>query len=414
VAHIKKIAYLMSRFPHLPETFILREMIALERLGWQVSLYPLIFQKQPVIHADAKAWLERAQCLPWFSADVLRANLRRFFRQPALYLSVLFQVVSENLRSLKFLARALVLFPKIVLMAERIEGEGIRHVHAHYASHPALAAWIIHRFTGITYSVTVHAHDIYVEKAMLATKLKDAAFIAAISEYNINYLVQHVGGWVRERAYVIRCGIDPALYSPAEQNHVERNGLKIISVGSLQPYKGHIHLIDACALLHQRGVPFHCQIVGGGDLKPDLEKRIRQHELQGLVELAGPKTQEEIAHLLGQANCYVQPSVIMPSGKMEGIPVALMEAMASELPVVATDISGVPELVREGETGWLVPPESPQDIADVLTEIYHHPQEAARRARRGREWVLQEFTLAANVQKLSDLLTPFASSSPKT
>ncbi len=409
MAHIKKIAYIMSRFPHLPETFILREMIALERLGWQVSLYPLIFQNQSVIHADARAWLERAHRLPWFSAEVLRANFRRFFKQPGLYLSILFQVIGENLSSLKFLARALVLFPKIVLMAERIEGEGIRHIHAHYATHPALAAWVIHRFTGITYSVTVHAHDIYVEKAMLGTKLKDAAFIAAISEYNINYLARHVGAWIREHAHVIRCGIDPALYHPAEQNDADWSGLKIISVGSLQPYKGHIHLIDACALLHQRGIPFHCQIIGGGDLKPVLETRIRQHGLQGRVELAGPKTQEEIAALLVQANCYVQPSVIMPSGKMEGIPVALMEAMASGLPVVATDISGVPELIREGETGWLVPPESPQALADVLTEIYTHPQETARRAHAGRQWVLQEFTLASNVQKLSDLLTPLAS-----
>ncbi|MGC8856053.1 MAG: glycosyltransferase family 4 protein [Anaerolineae bacterium] len=400
----------MSRFPHLPETFILREMIALEHLGWQVSLYPLIFQKQSVIHADARAWLERAQRLPWFSLEVLRANLRRFFKQPGLYLSVLFQVMGENLGSLKFLARALVLFPKIVLMAERIESEGIRHIHAHYATHPGLAAWVIHRFTGITYSVTVHAHDIYVEKAMLGTKLKEATFIAAISEYNINYLARHVGEWIRERAHVIRCGIDPALYHPAEQSDPDRSRLNIVSVGSLQPYKGHIHLIDACALLHQRGVPFHCQIIGGGDLKPALEKRIHQHGLQGLVELVGPKTQEEIARLLDQANCYVQPSVIMPSGKMEGIPVALMEAMASGLPVVATDISGVPELVREGETGWLVPPESPQALADVLTEIYTHPEQAAQRAQAGRQWVLQEFTLASNVRKLSDLLTPLASS----
>lgn len=397
----------MSRFPHLPETFILREMIALEQLGWEVSLYPLIFQRQSLIHAEARGWLARAQRLPWFSWEVLSANLRRLMRRPRLYLSILFQVLRENLSSLKFLARALVLFPKAVLMAERIEREGIRHIHAHYATHPALAAWVIHRFTGITYSITVHAHDIYVDKAMLSTKLKDAAFVVAISEYNIQYLEQVVGPWIRERSHVIRCGIDPARYRVADERSSEGALLRIVSVGSLQPYKGHIYLIDACALLRQRGIPFHCQIIGGGDLKVALEKRIRQHGLEGWVELLGPKTQEEIAALLAQANCYVQPSIIMPSGKMEGIPVALMEAMASGLPVVATAISGVPELVQEGKTGWLVPPESPQAIADVLTEIYNNPQEAARRAHLGRQWVLQEFTLANNVQKLANLFAPF-------
>jgi colanic acid/amylovoran biosynthesis glycosyltransferase len=181
--------------------------------------------------------------------------------------------------------------------------------------------------------------------------------------------------------------------------------LEIISVGSLQPYKGHIYLVRACTQLKARGIPFHCRIIGGGDLYPMLERAIQDNRLDGLVHLMGPRTQEEVSRLLPTANCYVQPSVITSSGKMEGIPVALMEAMMSRIPVVATSISGVPELVRPGETGWLVPPEDVQALADVLEEIYHNPAEAEQRAEQGYRWVLEEFELSSNVKKLASLFS---------
>jgi colanic acid/amylovoran biosynthesis glycosyltransferase len=404
----KRIAYIVSRFPHLPETFILREMIQLEKLGWQIDLYPLIIQKQDVVHEEARPWLGRAHAVPWLSAALLVANLRRFVKRPGRYLSLLWRVLCENLGSLKFLARALLLFPRAVWMAERIQAQGIGHVHAHYATHPALVAWLINQLTGITYSVTVHAHDIFAEKPMLATKLHDSVFISAISEFNRKYLADLLGPWVNEKTRIVRCGIDPAYYRRPEKkngNASRPGALEIISVGSLQPYKGHIYLVRACAQLKERSIPFHCRVIGGGDLHPMLERAIQEHGLEGLVHLMGPRTQEEVSRLLPTANCYVQPSVITSTGKMEGIPVALMEAMMSRIPVVATSISGVPELVRPGETGWLVPPEDVRALVDVLEEIYHNPAEAEQRAERGYRWVLEEFELSSNVKKLASLFS---------
>jgi glycosyltransferase involved in cell wall biosynthesis len=119
----------------------------------------------------------------------------------------------------------------------------------------------------------------------------------------------------------------------------------------------------------------------------------------------GPRTQDDVSQLLREANCYVQPSVITPSGKMEGIPVALMEAMASGIPVVATGISGIPELVRHGDTGWLVPPEHPIALADALSQIYNDPGEAQRRAQAGKKWVLTEFDLVSNAKRLASLFS---------
>lgn len=400
-----KIAYIVSRFPHLPETFILREMIHLEKLGWQIELYPLVTQHQEVIHEEARPWLARAHKVPWLSVSLWKSNLSRMVKSPAQYFGLLGRVLRENRESPKFLARAILLFPRAVWMADEFKRQGIRHIHAHYATHPALVAWLINQLTGIPYSVTVHAHDIFVEKPMLATKLHDSVFISAISEFNRKYLADMFGPWVNEKTQIVRCGIEPSYYYQSAR----RNGngkstlLEIISVGSLQPYKGHIYLVQACAELVRRGISFHCRIVGGGDLRPMLERTIEENNLERHVELLGPRKQDEVSQFLRSANCYVQPSVVTHTGKMEGIPVALMEAMASGIPVVATSISGVPELVRPGETGWLVPPEDVHALADALSEIYTNPAEAARRADLGQKWVLEEFELSSNVRKLASL-----------
>ncbi len=399
-----KIAYVMSRFPHLPETFILREMNELERQGWEVALYPLILQSQAVIHAEAQPWLSRAHRLPYLSPAVLGANAQTMSRQPWTYLSAGAQVVWENKRSPNFFARALLLFPKAVYAARLMEREGITHVHAHYATHPALVAWLIHRLTGITYSLTAHAHDIFVRKAMLATKLREASFIVTISQFNRAYLAQTVGAWVQTKTHIVHCGITPATYAPREgASRAAR--FELINIGSLQPYKGQRYLIQACALLREQGIPFRCRIVGEGAERPHLERMIAAAGLNDSVELLGALPQEQVARLLPTAHCYVQPSIIAPSGKMEGIPVALMEALACALPVVATALSGIPELVREGETGWLVPPADPAALAEALAKVWAEPERSARLAGAGRDLVLREFDLQTNVQQLSALFT---------
>ena len=396
----------MSRFPHLPETFILREMIELERQGWRIALYPLIRQPQAVVHQETEAWLQRVQHRSFFSTAVLKANLRTLGQNPQQYFKLLSQIVRENRPAPDFLLRALVLFPKAVHMAREMMAEGIEHIHAHYASHPALVAWIIHRLTGISYSVTVHAHDIFVRTVMLPTKLGEARFVAAISEYNRNYLADLIGDFMVEKTHIVHCGIMPDTHQPAMKPKTEER-FEIITIGSLQGYKGQIYLITACRLLKERGVPFRCRIIGEGEERPILERSIAEAGLRDQVELLGAKPQSEVAQLLPTADCYVQPSIIISSGKMEGIPVSIMEAFACGLPVVASHLSGIPELVRPGETGYLVPPENPPALAEALTRVYDNPEEAAQLAHNGRSLVLAEFELTKNVQKLSYLFTHY-------
>ena len=398
-----KLGYIMSRFPHLPETFILREMIEMERLGWEIALYPLILQEQAVVHPAARPFLARAHKLPFLSASLITANIRTFFNHPLRYLSLGAQVIRENRTSFKFLVRALVVFPRSVQIAKLMQQEGVQHIHAHYATHPALAAWIIHNLTNIPYSITVHAHDIFTEKAMLAIKLKGAVFIVAISEFNRNYLASQIGEWVRQKTEVIHCGVLPENYL-SHSDSTPDGIFEILNIGSLQPYKGQKYLIEACARLHQNGIPVRCCIVGSGELLSELGTQISALGLEDIVKLTGPRTQEEIAQLLPKANCYVQPSIITSTGKMEGIPVSIMEAMACAVPVVATSISGVPELVQNQKTGLLVPPKDINALTNAIASIYNDPQNAKRMAQTGKELVLQQFNLHHNVQQLSLLM----------
>ena len=390
-----KIAYIMSRFPLLSETFILREMIEAERQGLDIALYPLICQQQEIVHAEVERWLTRRNCTPFMSLQVIFKNVAAFFRQPAKYLSLIWQVIYGNRFSPSFLLRGLMLFPKAVVMAEKMQAEGVTHIHAHYATHPGLVAWLIHQWTGLSYSITIHSHDIYDNQSMLATKLKDAAFLTPISAYNIDFMANEVGAWVREKCHIIHCGIDLAQYAPAPK---EANAIfEIAHVGSLHWKKGQKYLLEALALLRERGVPFHCTMIGGGEELADLERIIAEKDLHDVVSMIGSRTQAEVAAYLPKAACYVQPSL------SEGIPVAIMEAAACELPVVATKITGIPELVKQNQTGLLVEPRDISALAEALYQLWAQPEKAAAMGRSGRVLVQEEFTLTDNISRLIDL-----------
>jgi glycosyltransferase involved in cell wall biosynthesis len=178
-------------------------------------------------------------------------------------------------------------------------------------------------------------------------------------------------------------------------------------VASLQAYKGQRYLIEACRLLHRQGVSFECQLVGRGQDRAQLEEQIAKAGLGDHVLLLGPKSQDEVADLVTAADAFVLPSVVQANGKMEGIPVVLMEAMASELPVVSTRLSGIPELVEDGVSGLLVSPRDAQALANALLSLYENRAKTPEMGRRGREKVLAEFTLGDNAAHLGKCFRAF-------
>jgi len=396
----RRLGYLMSRFPNLTETFILREIVVLALGGWPISIYPLIVQTQPVMHQDAAAWLGRVSDVPFVSLAVLWTNVATAVRMPVRYLTTIARALWENRNSPRFLLRTAALIPKSVHMARLMRRDGIEHMHAHYGTHPATAAWIVHRLTGIPYSVTLHAHDLFVDRSMLATKLRDAAFVVTISDYNWRYLSDNVGPWAAAKTLIVRCGVRTPQRRAVAEPLAGARRLEILTVASLQPRKGLHVLIEACALLVQRGVAIRSRIVGDGPLRSAIERQVRELNLQGVVDVIGLRTEAEVEQLLASGDCYVQPSIWLPDGKGEGLPVSIMEAMAAGLPSVASAVAGVPELIRPGETGWLVPPGNAAAIADAVAAIVADPEAARAVGRRGQELVRREYDLELNLRRL--------------
>jgi len=397
-----KIAYIMSRFPKLTETFILYEMLALEKLGIQVEIYPLLRERQPAIHPEAQRLVERAHFLPFLSLPILRAQWHFLRRRPVDYFKLWWEVVSGNWGSAKFFLGALAIFPKAVCFADEMLGQGITHVHAHFATHPAVAALIVHRLTGILFSFTAHGSDLHVDRRMLKQKVEAAAFARTISAYNKEVMVKECGEGLREKIHVIHCGVEPTVFSAAR----EREGtgpFQIVCVASFEEVKGHKYVIEACRLLRERGVDFDCHLVGDGPMRRAIRAQIAEAGLQSQVHVHGERSRPAVVKMLAEADVAALASVPTRRGKREGIPVVLMEAMASGLPVVATAITGIPELVDSGISGLLVPPGDPTALADALQALGRDPELREKMGRAGREKVVREFNLQVSVQQLLNL-----------
>jgi colanic acid/amylovoran biosynthesis glycosyltransferase len=404
-----RLAYLMSRFPKATETFILYEILELERLGHHVEIFPLVLERESVVQPGAAALVDRAHDLRPWSRPVLAAQLHWLRRRPAVYLGSWLGAIRGTIRSPRFLLRALVAVPIGAAIARRVVDLDLDHIHAHWATHPTLAAWVAARLSGRPYSFTAHAHDIQVERAMLDEKIRSARFVVTISEANRRLLAGWYGATAETKTIVIHCGADPAVFAPppdqdggSSATPSSMRPASLVCVASLQPQKGQRFLVEACGLLRDRGRVVRCSLVGEGEERPALEAQIGSLGLEDVVGLLGAQPRDRVVATVEAADVVVQPSIVLPSGKTEGIPVALMEALASERAVVASEVSGIPELVVDGVTGLLVAPGDAAALADAIERLLDDPGLRARLGTAGRSKVLEEFDLHRNTALLAE------------
>jgi len=396
------IAYLMSRFPKLTETFVLYEMLELRRLGFRVVVIPLRLEKEGATHPEVREMEGDIFPAPLFSLRTIAINLKWLARHPVRYLSTVFRAATGTFGSLKFFAGALIYFPKAVVFADRVERLGITHVHAHFASYPAMTAWIMRRLCGVSYSFTAHGSDLYVDQRMLREKAHDAALAVTISDYNIRFIEERCGKEMADEFEVIHCGADLSAFKPREDLSARDRPFEIICVASFQASKGHRVLMDACAQLRERGVDFRCRLVGYGESEKEIKQRIEALQLTEKIIMEGAKPKPEVVRLLGEADVMVLTSIETGAGRKEGIPVALMEGMASGLPVVSSRLSGIPELVEDGISGLLFTPGNATEVADALERLANDPELRTRMGRAARATVEASFDLAKNAQTLAE------------
>ena len=423
-----RVAYIMSRFPKLTETFVLFEMLALENLGVQVEVFPLLrarntethpegagllvklkelFRRpaeKAVMHAEAESLVSRAHFVPFLSFEILGSQFYFLLRKPLTYFHVLWTVIRANWGSANFLLGSLSVFPKCVHFARRMQDLGVQHIHAHFANHPAAAAYMISRMSGIPYSFTGHGADLQVDQHMLREKVGAAKQIVAISHDNKRFIERVCGQDFGDRISVIHCGVDTRVFDGERTLRQEADQtLQIVCVGTLYEVKGHAYLIEACRILAEDQIAFSCQLIGDGPLRDDLEKQVLQAGLAAKIIFLGRQTRTQIANHLKDADVLVAASVAASDGRREGIPVVLMEAMASGLPVVASELSGIPELITDQQSGWLIPQRDADALADALQTLGRDPDLRSRLGQAGREKVLRDFDLNKNAERLLSL-----------
>ncbi len=404
-----RLAYIVTYFPVLTETFILRELLQFENAGAEVRIYHLTpFQKGVQIHDFAKSTISMAHSSGYFfDLKVLSACLQAIVRRPSAVMGVVWRLLRSFYKEPVLLAKSLALLPKSFWLAKDLEAWQGQHMHAGFAGHPATAAWIVERMTGIPYSVSCHGHDIFRSQSLLDEKFARAAFVRVISEFNRNFILDKVPGADSANIKVIHCGVDND--GLPERSNSDGKDFRILYVGSLQPRKGVECLLNALKLQSIVG-DWRLDILGDGPSRQNLETLAQSIPNNERIHFAGGQANEVVVEAMRRSDVLVVPSVPGPGGRAEGIPTVLMEALSQGLPVIASRLTGIPELVRHGETGYLFPPGDSKALAGILAEIASNLDAARETAESGRQLVAAEFDLRKNANAMFELFQDYCAS----
>jgi glycosyltransferase involved in cell wall biosynthesis len=287
-----------------------------------------------------------------------------------------------------------------VHLARQLPAAGIAHIHAPWADGPATAAWVASRLSGIPFSFSARARDLHPADGTLPEKLAAASLVRTNTRANELYLKELAP---RQAAKIVNIYNGVALTPPPRPERSGPPPTRLLALGRLVPKKGYDILLAACRLLAREGFDFQLTLAGDGPQRRRLEHLLVEYGLRARVSLPGFVPHREVPRLLAEADLFVMPSLITPSGDRDGIPNVVLEALAFEVPVVATAVSGLPEVIRPPDTGWLAPPADPAALAGAIREACADPGEARRRARAGRDLVAREFDSGRNYSRLKAL-----------
>lgn len=374
-----KIAFCTWQFPALANTFILNEIVEVLKRGHEAWIYSIDRSDDEVVHQDIERYglMKRAVFLSDLgSGEPPDPSLAKYGED----------WLAEKLTSL-------------APAAARMKRDGVQLVHGCFMNNSATVAMVTARLAGLPLTFECHAHDIFVDLRFAAEKVAAAARIFSISEYNKRYLTAELGcdpaKVAIKRVPILVDYCDTIGDRPREE------GL-VVTVGRLHPIKGLGTAIEAFALVAARDDRARFLIIGDGEERESLEAKVDALSLRGRVEFAGRMTNEESLDLVASAEAFLLPSEIAADGDRDGIPTSLIEAMYLRTPAVSTVVSGIPELIRDGENGLLAEPGDVSQIAEKLERLL---KDAALRARLGeaaRDTVVSDFGVRENIDVLID------------
>ena len=390
------IAYIIGSYPLLTTTFIDREISEARRQGARVHVVSLRPPDNRSLSPAQEALVASVSYVrPIGVWRLIRAHVRFLRSRPGVLARTYVHLVTLRHDSLRSRVKTVLHVGLGVAAADMLAAKGSDHLHAHFIDRAAVAAWVSSLLLDLPFSVTAHANDIFVSPVLLAEKLAAAEFAVTCTEYNRSYLLQEVGPSQAD-IVTIHHGID--LQSLPARRQSSGSSPLVLAVGQLREKKGLRHLIDATALLADRN--FDVVIAGDGPLRAELQEQIESLGLGEKVRLLGAVSHDRVLELMQEATVFVLPAVVAADGDRDGIPNVILEAMAMELPVVATRHSGIPEAVIDGATGVLVEVGDPAALAAAILRVFDDAAGAARMGMEGRALVASRFDLERNIGQL--------------
>ena len=389
----KKIAVLVKRFPKLSETFILGEISSLLDQGLDLEIISIFRPNEAKRHPAAEKLEGRVTYLdnrpmPSAVATLFKYLIRIPQRAPALIKAVTDSGIDVT---------------ELAALLNRCDRCRIGHLHAHYISEPALLAELAAKILNISYSVSAHAKDIYLTRpADIRERLTSAAFVTTCTAHNADYL-RRLGEQFGDKIHLVYHGIDSEQFCPAPQ-HINRDPFQFTAIGRYKEKKGFDLLVEACAMLIEQGHRFHCEIIGYGDQRPYLEQLIADYNVGSRVSLKAPVAHDELPNLLRQASAFVLPCRLMDNGDRDGIPNSMLEAMACGVPVISTNVSGIPEVVSSFHNGLLVEPDNTHALAGAMSLFLSDQGMRDTFGKRGRTTIVERFNWQKNTKTLTGLL----------
>ena len=391
------LAFIVNQFPRQVDAYFLRELLGLLDSGLDFQIYSLLSPpKGWKVHADAKPLLERV-VYPPPPGDLARHALGSSAAHPAKLAKMLARIAWGHRSMPTALAKSMAIVPQSLAFARDMQARGVRHIHANWATYPATAAMLISEMTGLPYSFSGHATDIFVHHAMLREKIEAARFVVTCTRFNRGYLTD-IAPERADRIQTVYHGVDLPRFA---QNGTPRVPNRILTVGTLRACKGIDDLIRALAILRDRGIDAELEIVGDGEERAALEALVRSLHLEGKVLMPGYLPQEDVIPAYHRAAV-----VALPAHHEDhfGIPNILIEGLAAGTAVVCTELPSLHELIEHGTSGLFVPERDPRALADALQRLLADPAEAARMAAEGRRRVAESFDMKQTVAQLARTL----------
>ena len=389
----------MSQYPAVNHTYILREIRGLRGRGFDVRVVSIRPPDRPF---DRLTEAEQAEAKATFAvlsagaAAIAGAHLSTLLSRPIQYFRGIAYALALAGANLRAMVSNLFYFAEAVVAGRHLQRAGVTHVHSHFSSTVAV---LLSRVFPIQFSATIHGPAEFDDAVgfYLHEKIARAHFVRAISNYGASQLMRVSSPKHWPKTEVVRLGVDTDVFTPGP-GPVDSRTVNLLCVGSLAASKGHAILIAAMDRLIKEGrTEVHLRLVGDGPLRPSLEKMIAERNLTRHVTLEGACDQNRVLELYRQASLFVLPSFA------EGVPVVLMEAMAMEIPCLATWITGVPELIRHGIDGWLIPPGNEEELAASIAKLIDDAELRQRLGRSGRARVKEQYELARNIECLAEV-----------